>query len=258
VSRGRRGRLLGLLAAIGASPWLASCVSARATQDSLVAPPEMVESAARYRKEYVLVADDQVEIVVQRVPEVSRNVIVRPDGRISLPLVGDVDAAGRTPVELAAQLTGLFAKRLVDPEVAVITTRVRPAMVYVAGEVQAPSAVPLHEAATAIQAITRTGGFKRSAATNDVVLIRLNPDGHLRATRLPSLMKGFDGQPNSYLTLSLVTLQPDDLIFVPENGRSQFTRAVNDLINTPLSGINSLFAPIINYRLVQVLGQQAN
>jgi protein involved in polysaccharide export with SLBB domain len=243
-----RGLVLALL------PLLAACASARTSRVVVVAP-ETVQSAARYQKEYVLVPDDQIEVVVQRVPEVSRNVLIRPDGFISLPLMGDVQAAGLTPRELTARLTERFGKRLIDPEVAVIATRVRPAMVYVAGEVGAQIAVPLRDAPTVMQAIALAGGFRRSASEGNVAIIRLSPEGRLQAIRI---RRQVQGQPASYMALRLARLQPDDLVFVPENGRSQFSRFVDDIINKPLSGINSLASPLINYRLFEVLGKQSN
>ena len=74
-----------------------------------------MQSEARFRKEYVLVPGDQVEILIRRVPEVSRKVTIRSDGFISLSMLDEVSAAGLTPRELDAKLTGLFSARVVDP-----------------------------------------------------------------------------------------------------------------------------------------------
>jgi len=232
------------------------CASVRPTIADVAVPPAqetLLQSTERYQKEYVLLADDQIEVVVQRSPEVSRSVLIRPDGYISLPLLGDVKAAGLAPRELAAKLTELFSKRMIDPEVAVIATRVRPATVYVSGEVGAPAALPLRDAPTVMQAVALTGGFRKSGAVGEVVIIRLAPDGHLRAIRIPSVS---GGQPGRYMSMRLMRLEPDDLVFVPESNRAQFARIIDDMINKPLTGLNSLASPLINYRLIQVLDSQ--
>ena len=130
-----------------------------------------------------------------------------------------------------------------------ITTRVRPATVYVTGEVGAPAALPLRDAPTAMQAIAMAGGFRRSAAAGDVAIIRLTPEGRLQAIRIPPQVRG---QPASYMALRLARLQADDLVFVPENGRSQFARFVDDIIN---SVPDQCAAPLDHYRLFPGAGE---
>ena len=215
-------------------------------------PPQPVVSAARFEKEYVLGVDDQIEVVVQRVPEVSRQVVVRSDGRISLPLLDDVEAAGLTFRALDERLTKLFSARLLTPEVTVIAVRVRQPVVYVAGEVNAGAAVPLHDAPTVAQAIVRAGGFRRSANTLQVTVIRLRADGHLEAIAVNA--EG-EGEAARFVGLRMMPLQADDIIIVPESGRSQFVRFMEDFVNRPLSGLTSILATYVNWMFIRELAE---
>ncbi len=238
-----------LLIVIGGS----GCVSPRAKVPSAPVASQVVASVQRFRKEYVLSEGDQVEVTVRRVPEASRSVMVRSDGFISLPIVNDVKAAGLTTTELRTNLTKLYSERLVQPEISVIPVQVRQPAVYVSGDVNNPGAVPFREAPTAMQAIALTGGFKRSAAERDVAIIRLVDDGRVEAIAVSAAA---GGQPAPYMALRTIPLQPDDIIFVPENGRSQMARFLDDFINRPLQGVNSLVSTYVDFRLVSVLNRQ--
>jgi polysaccharide export outer membrane protein len=236
--------LCGLLLGLGG----AGCATTASVRE--VELPQAVRSAARFEKEYVLGVDDQIEVVVQRVPEVSRQVVVRPDGQITLPLIDDIPAAGLTFRQLDARLTELFAKRLVSPEVSVIAVRVRPSVVYVAGEVNNPMAVAINDAPTAAQAIARAGGFRRSASTENVTIVRLRADGYLEAIPAAGAIEGEAGR---YMGLRMAALQPDDMIIVPESGRSQFTRFLEDFVNRPLAGLTSVFSTYVNWVFLREL-----
>lgn len=230
----------------------ASCTSARAGVSTVSVGPEVVKSAGRFRKEYLLAPGDQIEVLVRRVPEASRGAIIRPDGFISLPLLQDVPAAGLTPRELAEQLTKLFGARLLEPEVNVLPIQVRQAVVYVAGDVTNVVAVPFRDAPTAMQAIQLAGGLRRSAAVRDVTIIRLGEDGNLQAIMIDAAISG---QPGPYMALRGAALQPDDIVFVPENGRSQVARFLDDFISRPLVAVNSVVGTFVNFRLVEQLTQ---
>jgi polysaccharide export outer membrane protein len=230
--------------------FLSACVNPRAANVGVPAPPAVVQSTVRFRKEYVITPGDHLEVTVRRSPEVSRTVVVRPDGFITIPIANDVAAAGLTPMQLKDKLTSLLAQRLLNPEVTVIATQVKPAMVYVVGDVNAPQAVPLSNASTALQAIGLAGGFKRSAADRAVAVIRLSEDGFVRALPVDVTVKG---QPGPYMAARAVPLMADDIIFVPENGRSQFTRALDDFVNRPLGGLSAVVSTYVNFRLIALL-----
>lgn len=250
---GKTYRSLPLLFSAGLAAILtASCVAPHAKVSQVPVQQEVVQASLRFRKEYVLAPGDQIEVAVRRVPEASRAVMIRPDGLISLPILQDVAAAGLTPRELSIKLKELFSARLVDPEVNVIPMQVRQPVVYVVGDVNNVVAVPFRDAPTAIQAITLAGGFRRSASPGDVTIIRLTEDGTLRA--IAAAMK-ISGQPGPYMALRNTTLQPDDIVFVPENGRSQLTRFLDDFVNRPLGALNSVVGTYVNFRLVQILSK---
>lgn len=230
-------------AVIAAALLWGCAVPARTNVDQVAAPPEIIQSSTRFKKEYLLFAGDQIEIAVARFPEVSRTVMIRSDGLISLPLLQDVPAAGLTARELAMDLQSRFGARLVNPEVTVIPLQVRQPTVYVLGDVKNPTAVPYRNAQTALQAIGMAGGFLRSGSESDVTIIRLSKDGFLEA--LPVNVDAH-GQPGPYLAFGLTLLQPDDVLFVPEHGRSQVVRFIDDVIMRP----SQLF---ITYKLYQQL-----
>ena len=219
------------MAALVAAVTLGGCsMPTRTNVEQVEAPPAIVETSSRFRKEYVLFSGDQVEIAVARFPEVSRTVMIRPDGLISLPILQDVPAAGLTARELAEDLEKRLSARLRDPEVAVIPTQVRQPTVFVLGDVKNPAAIPYRNAQTVLQAIGMAGGFQRSGAEADVTIIRLSGDGRLQAIPVDVSAQG---QPGPYLAFGLVALQPDDVVFVPEHGRSQAMRFIDDIILRP-------------------------
>lgn len=227
-----------------------ACAGARSPETPVQVEPRVVQSTSRFKKEYVLVPGDQVEVSVWRVPEMTRTVTLRPDGFISLPLVDDVKAAGLTPAELDRELTALLAARLVNPEVTVIAEQVRQPVVYVVGDVGRPSAVLLRDAATAVQAVTFAGGLSRSASSRDIAIIRLNEEGYLQAI---ALSVELDGQPGPYVALASFPLHADDIIFVPESGRSRVARFLDDFVTRPLLGVSALTSVVVNFRFLEVL-----
>ena len=229
------------------------CMNPRAKIPQMPMSPQVVASANRFRKEYVFAPGDQIEIVVRRVPEASRSVTIRSDGFISLPIVNDVKAAGLTTGELRGDLTKMFSERLVEPDVSVIPTQVRQPTIYISGDVNNPITVALRDAPTAMQAIALAGGFRRTAAEREVAIIRLTDDGHVEAITVSTPP---NGQPGPYMALRGVLLQADDIVFVPESGRSQMARFLDDFVNRPLQGINALVGTYVNFRLVTVLAKQ--
>ena len=211
------------------------------------AAPHLLETTEVYKKEYILHAGDQIEVAVRKVPEVSRTVTIRPDGFITLPLFNDIKAGGSTVSELRASLTDIMSKRLVEPEVTVIATVVQPPSIYVFGEVNTPSPIPLRTARTAMEAVAAAGGLRKTASVRDICIIRLSEDGHLQIRMINNDIKG---QPGPFFGLHEAVLQADDIIFVPENNRSQFNRTVNDFITQPLYPINQLLSIYLNFKII--------
>jgi polysaccharide export outer membrane protein len=125
----------------------------------------------------VIGADDVLDISVWKEPDVSRVVPVRPDGKISLPLVNDVQAVGVTPSELAATITADLKKYVNDPQVTVIVTQINSRRVYLVGEVARPGAFPLLPDMTVLQALASAGGFTTYANTKKIHILRM-VNGH--------------------------------------------------------------------------------
>lgn len=220
---------------------MSACTLQRRNVAPVPVAQEVVRSSVKYQKEYLLVAGDQVEISVWRSPEVSRTVVVRPDGYISLPLIQDLPAAGRSPREVAESVRVALSERLLKPEVTVIPLAVRQPSVYVLGDVRSPGVYPIRNAVTAVQAIAVAGGSLRSASERDITIIRLSDEGYLEAINIGDAPS--NGQMDPYMTLAAVPLKPDDVIFVPETGRSQISRLLTDAL-VPLQ-------IYLNYKLIR-------
>lgn len=222
---------------------LSGCIS-MTTEESIVAKPEITQTLTRFTREYVLVPGDMLEITVYRNPEVSRNVIVRGDGFISLPLLDQIKVSGMTMVELDDYLTERLSKRLVDPELTVILSNPPQPMVYIYGEVAVTKAIPLRDARTAAQAVAYAGDMLKSGKMNYVSVIRLNEEGYLTAMTIENETSG---QPGFYMALQNMPLQADDLVIVPESMRYQLIRQLNDSVGA----INQILTPYFQYSLLK-------
>jgi polysaccharide export outer membrane protein len=132
------------------------------------APKQMASADANY----VIGGQDVLDISVWKEPEVSRVVPVRPDGKISLPLLNDVQAAGLTPGALAQQITESLKKYVTNPQVTVIVTTINSQRVYLLGEVSRPGAFPMIPGMTVLQAISSGGGFTQYARTGKIYVLR--------------------------------------------------------------------------------------
>jgi polysaccharide export outer membrane protein len=121
---------------------------------------------------YVIGAQDVLDISVWKEPEITRTVPVRPDGKISLPLLNDVQAAGLTPVQLAAQITESLKKYVTKPQVTVIVSQINSQRIYILGEVTRPGAYPLLPGMNVLQALSSAGGFTQFAKVSKIYVSR--------------------------------------------------------------------------------------
>lgn len=115
---------------------------------------------------------DVLAVYVYEEPEISQTVTVRSDGRISLPLVGDVEAAGRTPEGLAQKISQKLEKFVEAPEVTVILTQSRPKVYYILGQVKSPGEYSIDRQVTVLQAIARAGGFTEWAKKSRIMVVK--------------------------------------------------------------------------------------
>jgi polysaccharide biosynthesis/export protein len=123
--------------------------------------------------DYIIGAQDRLEISVWKEPTLTETVPVRPDGKISLPLLNDVQAAGLTPEELSQQITKGLKKFLTDPQVTVIVTEILSQRVYILGEVSRAGAYPLLPGMTVLQALSSCGGFTQFANLKKIYVLRV-------------------------------------------------------------------------------------
>jgi polysaccharide export outer membrane protein len=131
---------------------------------------------ARPEGEYRIGREDVLEVVVWHEPELTRVVPVRPDGKISLPLAGEIEAAGKTPAELQEGLTKALSGYIQDTRVAVLVREINAARVFILGEVTHPGGFPLRGPMTVVQAMALAGG-RTEFASDEVVWLRQKPDG---------------------------------------------------------------------------------
>lgn len=159
---------------------------------------------------YRLAEGDLLAVKFYGNTELNEDVMVRPDGAISLPFVGDVRAAGLTPDELDRDLVKRFTGELARPRVTVIVRELGNQRVFVGGEVSKPGVLPLRGSKTLLQAIDEAGSLLPSARRQQVVLIRTDADGK-RLARTVDIRAALSGERPDRDVL----LQPLDIVFVP-------------------------------------------
>jgi polysaccharide export outer membrane protein len=157
---------------------------------------------------YVIGASDVLTVTVWKEPALSGNVLVRPDGMISMPLLGDVQASGLTPLQLAGQITTKLKKFAQDPNVSVVISAIHSKVVYLLGEVAKKGSVEMTSGMTLLEAISSAGGLTDFANTKKIYILRDESGTHQKIpVHYKDALKG-----NS--TLNLV-LKPGDTIVVP-------------------------------------------
>jgi polysaccharide export outer membrane protein len=151
-------------------------------------PREALEEVNRpLAKEFFLGPEDVVEVTVWRNQDLSRTVVVRPDGMISLPLIGDVQASGLTAAQVSERISKRLSEFKENPSVSVSVKEINSYFIYVVGEVVRPGKYPLKSYATVLQAISLAGGFTQYASKNKMAVIRSakNSTGDDRQVRIP-------------------------------------------------------------------------
>lgn len=194
-------------------------VSACAGQRSLPElPPARMTSGDEVAgtEEYVVGPLDSLQIFVWRNPELSTSVVVRPDGRITIPLIDDLEVTGKTPAVLAEEIEEELAAFIADPIVQVIVSGFQGPLsrqVRVVGEAQQPAALPYRNKLTLLDVMVQVGGLSPLAAGDRARLVRTDPEtGEQReyALRIESLLQDGDISAN-------VAIEPGDVIIIPES-----------------------------------------
>ena len=170
-----------------------------------LAPP----APPRATDEYRIQSGDELHVRFTFQPEMSEQIPVRPDGRISLATTGEIVATGLTPTELERVVAQKSEHRLKNPEVVVVVTKIAEQRVYVGGEVMKPGYVTLLAGMTPLQAVVQTGGFRQTAKMDSVLLLTPGAGGKFSAARMDMEQVVADGVPER------VRLHPGDVVYVP-------------------------------------------
>jgi polysaccharide export outer membrane protein len=197
----RTSRLI--VAALAAICWLAPR-PALATEPDKKPAPQGPSAPAEYR----ISAGDKLRIEVYKEQQLSQSVQVRPDGKVTMPLIGDIEANGHTPIELRDTITGALKEYVTNPTVTVIVVETMAATAYVIGEVNHPGAINLQVPVTVIQALALAGGLKDFANTRNIRI--------LRKRRLGTQLITFDYKEASQSLGAPMYLEPGDTIVVPD------------------------------------------
>lgn len=181
--------------------------------------------------EYTIGIDDVLFISVWREPSLAEEVVVRPDGRISFPLAGEVPAADLTFAQLKQELTQRLKTYIKYPVVSISLRKMGGKRVIVLGEVEAPGVYTVTGGNTILEAVARAGGFTRDAVTNSVILIRgglQNPGG--RRLDLSRTIAKADMSQN-------VALQSEDIVYVPSTFISNVSYTTSQILTPMVQGI---------------------
>jgi polysaccharide export outer membrane protein len=182
-------------------------VAPAAAQGSLPPVAKSGPTVATNATDYKMVVGDKLRVEVYKDPQMSQSLQIRPDGKITLPLVGDVVAAGKTPAALRDTLTASLKEFITNPVVTVIVTEAQPQTVSVIGEVNTPGTHAIKAQTTVIEALAMAGGFKDFANTKNITIQRSTPTGTTRIKfNYKDAIKS-EGKP--------MCVEPGDVIIVP-------------------------------------------
>jgi len=202
-----RSRLLRSILAIFSIAVLTGCGS---FSDKLQPAPA---TASTDDYSYIIGPGDNLNIIVWRNPELSMSVPVRPDGKFSTPLIDELVAQGKNPVEIAREIEKMLGKYVRDPVVTVIVTGfVGPydQQIRVVGEAARPQALPYKQKMTVLDVMIAVGGLTDFAAGNDAIILRTAESSKQYSVRLKDLVKRGDVSAN-------VEMKPGDIVIIPQS-----------------------------------------
>jgi polysaccharide export outer membrane protein len=208
--------LTGLLAAgvmfpVGAQqpPAPAPTPAAAAGTAAPAAPAPAAPPAAAVPPGYVIGPNDLLSVVFWREKEMSADVVVRPDGRISLPLINEVEAVGLTPEELRTRIGEMAAQYIQEPNVSVVVKQINSRLVYITGNIGKPGPYPLMQPTTVMQLIAMSGGLSEWADGEGIVIMRTENGKPVRYKfNYKWVLQGLNMRQN-------IELKPGDTVLVP-------------------------------------------
>jgi polysaccharide biosynthesis/export protein len=187
--------------------WVLACVLA--LQVAVAEEKKADTAAASQEQLYIIQPNDMLEIFVWKEPDLTRKVLVRPDGRISFPLVQDLQAAGITPGELKVQVEKKLSEFLSAPEVTIIVDAINSYRIYVLGKVQKPGIITIEKPVTVLQALALAGGFQDFAKGQEMTVIRsYGKENNLFDFNYHEVIKGKRPEQN-------ILLKTGDVVVVP-------------------------------------------
>ncbi len=230
---------------------LAACSTQQQAMKSDVqaVPPAMAQAVPAKSQNptassgYLIQAGDQLDIKFFYNPELNESVIVRPDGKVSLQLVDEVQAAGVSPSQLDQVLTREYSRELKKPMVTVIVRSFTGQRIYVGGEVTRQGLVDLSTGMTALQAVITAGGLMETAKPEGVIVIRKGPEDQPIPIRV-DLKQAFSAE-NAGADFQL---KPYDVIYVPKTWIAKANKFVNQYVQNLLlyRGISFGFSYQVN------------
>jgi polysaccharide export outer membrane protein len=209
IAMGRSGELL-MVGWLVLCPLIVSCAS---TPTPAPPPTPTPTDAKTSDSSYIIGPGDKLEVFVWRNPELSKTVPVRPDGKISTPLVEDMVAVGKTPPQLARDMEKVLSEYVRAPKVNIIVTSPASAfsLVRVVGQVQHPSELPYREGMRVLDAILAAGGLTQFASGNRARIVRMeNGKETIIHVKVADLVNGGDVKQNALL-------KPGDVLVVPQS-----------------------------------------
>jgi polysaccharide biosynthesis/export protein len=160
--------------------------------------------------DYRLAPGDKLRVEVYKDAQLSQSLQIRPDGKVTLPLIGDIVAMDLTPLQLRDQITNSLKEYVTNPVVTVIVVEASPVMVYVMGEVMTPGSIPMRGSMTVLQALAMAGGFREFANPKDIrILRRTGSNSNSVETIRFNYNDAIKGN------LAPVFLSPGDMVVVP-------------------------------------------
>lgn len=176
--------------------------------------PDVSKNKKLLVDEYYIGVDDVVAVNVWKNPDISISVPVRPDGKISVPLIGEVVAGGKTPVQVSKEITRRLAKYIIDPKVSVILEQLNShaylSRVRVTGAVRTPISISFRQGMTVLDIVLEAGGLNEFASANSTKLFR-KVDGKAQTIHIKLANILNDGE-----MLTNIAIQPGDIVSVPE------------------------------------------
>lgn len=204
----RGGIILGLSLAtlLTSSAWAQSATGAKASSNA--SSNGSTRQSEPNDRTYIIGAEDTLHVAVWKEPDLTATLPVRADGKISLPLLNDVQAAGLTPMQLADSITEKLKKYVTDPRVTVVVTAMNSQRIYVLGEVMRTGPMPLSPNMTVLQALS-TAGFSQFANTKKIYVLReVNGNQQKIPVNYKEIIKGEHMDQN-------IMLRPGDTVVVP-------------------------------------------